>query len=132
MTRSRRYEFKKQVKRDALKRSGGLCEAVGEVYGLDEGKRCNAKLSFGLDYDHYPLPAADKYSDTLDNCVAVCRTCHKFKSNTYDTPMQAKGKRISDKHLGITRPKQKIPSRPFGGHVSNSRDINEDMEMDNG
>lgn len=34
-----RYEFPKPVKRDALKRSGGLCEATGEVYGLEPGQR---------------------------------------------------------------------------------------------
>jgi 5-methylcytosine-specific restriction protein A len=101
-----RHEFGKPVKRQALARSGGLCEAVGEVYGLDAGQRCNAPLSSGVEFDHYPAPATDKGSDTIDNCVASCPVCHRFKTSTYDVPMQAKNKRVSDKHLGIRPPSQ--------------------------
>lgn len=103
MARSRRYEFSKQTKREALQRSGKLCEAVGSVYGLLPGQRCNAPLDAGVEFDHYPAPATDKGSDKLENCVACCKTCHGFKTRSYDTPMQAKGKRVSDKHLGIRK-----------------------------
>ena len=125
MARSRRYEFSRQTKRDALRRSGGLCEASGEVYGLAAGQRCNFSLAQGVEFDHYPAPATDPGSDTLDNCVACCPTCHAFKSRTYDTPMQAKSKRVSDRHLGIRpapkmrgagfpkRPPQKSATRPI-------------------
>lgn len=98
---AKRYEFTRSIKREALKRSGGLCEAVGDVYGLAPGQRCNAPLSHGVEIDHYPAPATDKGSDTLDNAVACCPTCHRVKTSSYDVPMQAKGKRISDKHRGI-------------------------------
>lgn len=111
--RTRRYEFSKQVKRDALKRSEKRCEAVGEVYGNAFGKRCNAPLDHGVEFDHWPLPATDPGSDTLDNCVAVCKTCHMHKTNTYDTPMQAKGKRIRDKATGVVKAKGKLQSRGF-------------------
>lgn len=94
------------MKRQALERSGGLCEAVGEVYGLTPGQRCNAPLTAGVEFDHYPAPATDKGTDTLENCVAACKTCHRYKTSTYDVPMQAKGKRVSDKHRGI-RPASK-------------------------
>lgn len=107
-----RHEFSKPTKREALKRSGGLCEAVGDVYGLEPGKRCNAPLSHGVDFDHYPMSALDEDSDGLDNCVACCRTCHRFKTSKYDVPMQAKGKRIRDKASGI-RSKATIQSSPF-------------------
>lgn len=107
---ARRAEFPRKVKREALLRSGGLCEATGAVYGLDPGKRCNAPLSHGVEFDHYPLPATDRDSDTLDNCVACCRVCHRTKSSAYDVPMQAKNKRQRDRHLGI-RPKSKLRSR---------------------
>lgn len=106
MARSRRYEFSKQTKREALHRSGKLCEAIGPVYGLPPGQRGNAPLDGGVEFDHYPAPATDKGSDTLENCVAACKTCHRFKTSSYDVPMQAKGKRVSDKHLGIRRPSQ--------------------------
>lgn len=102
--RSRRYEFSKDTKRQALKRSGGLCEATGDRYGLDDGHRCNFPLAQGVEFDHYPLPATDPGSDTLENCVACCRLCHGIKTRTYDVPMQAKGKRVRDKHMGIRAP----------------------------
>ena len=108
-----RHEFGKPVKRQALARSGGLCECVGEVYGLTPGQRCNAPLSQGVEFDHYPLPATDRDSDGIENCVAACKTCHSFKTRTFDIPMQAKGKRVSDKHRGI-RPASKWASRPLG------------------
>lgn len=114
MARSRRYEFSKQIKREALQRSGKLCEAIGPVYGLPPGQRCNAPLDGGVEFDHYPAPATDKGSDTLENCVAACKTCHRFKTSSYDVPMQAKGKRVSDKHLGIRRPKHQWGTQRLG------------------
>lgn len=96
-----RHEFSKATKREALKRSGGHCEAVGEVYGLEPGQRCGAKLGAGLEFDHYPVPATDRDSDTLDNCVSCCKACHRFKTSRYDVPMQAKGRRIRDREAGI-------------------------------
>lgn len=96
-----RHEFSRQTKRAALLRSGQRCEAVGEVYGLQPGQRCNGHLSAGVEFDHWPIPATDRDSDGIDNCVACCKVCHAFKTAHYDIPMQAKGKRISDKHRGI-------------------------------
>lgn len=98
-----RHEFSQKIKREALRRSGKRCEAVGEFYGLEPGYRCNGDLSKGVEFDHYPLPATDKGSDTLENCVACCKTCHRFKTSTYDVPMQAKGKRVWDRDNGIKR-----------------------------
>ena len=98
-----RSEFSKPTKREALKRSDGLCEAVGTVYGLDPGQRCNAPLSHGVEFDHYPVPATERDSDGLENCVACCRTCHSHKTRTFDIPIQAKTKRVSDAHHGVTK-----------------------------
>jgi 5-methylcytosine-specific restriction protein A len=118
MTRSRRYEFTKGVQREAWARSEGRCEATGAVYGLSPGQRCNTPLAGRRkEYDHYPKPATEEGSDTLDNCVVCCDTCHGYKTRTFDIPVQAKVKRVSDKHLGIgskpsqwsQRPKQKAP-----------------------
>ncbi len=101
----RRHEFPLKTMREALKRSGGRCEAMGAVYGLDPGRRCNAAFDGKRpEYDHYPLPAGDEGSDTLDNCVTCCTVCHGHKTATYDIPMQAKGKRVSDRHFGIRKP----------------------------
>lgn len=96
-----RAEFSRETKRQALTRSGGFCEAAGLVYGLDLGQRCNAKLSYGVEFDHYPIRAADGGSADLSNCLAVCKKCHKWKTRTFDIPMAAKGKRIRDRHNGL-------------------------------
>lgn len=125
-----RHEFSKPTKREARRRSGEFCEAVGEVYGLPPGQRCNAPLSKGVEYDHYPFPAGDPGSDTLDNCVACCLSCHRWKTSHYDVPVLAKGKRTADKHNGITGPKQPIHSPGFHRPPSNTRDIWDDTPAD--
>lgn len=99
-----RHEFSKPVKREAVARAKGRCEAYGPIYGLEEGQRCSAPLGHGFEIDHYPIPATDEGSDTLDNAVVCCKVCHRFKTSTYDVPMQAKSKRIADRHLGIRKP----------------------------
>ncbi len=107
-----RREFTKQTKRDALKRSGMKCEAVGEWYGLEPGQRCNAPLSHGVEFDHIDLDANSK-DNSLSNAAAICIRCHKFKTAHHDIPIAAKTLRQQDKHLGITKPKHRWPSRPF-------------------
>lgn len=107
-----RANFTKPVKREALKRSGGLCEATGGWYGLEPGKRCNAPLSYGVEFDHIILDANSK-DNSLDNCAAVCIACHKHKTAKIDVPTAAKTVRQRDKALGIRGNKQKIPSRPM-------------------
>lgn len=106
-----RREFTKATKRAALLRSGGLCEAVGAWYGLSAGKRCNAPLAAGVEFDHIDLDANSK-DNSLENCAAVCLKCHDIKTRTHDIPVAAKTLRQQDRHLGITAPKQRIPSRP--------------------
>lgn len=106
-----RAEFKKETKRDALKRSGMLCEAVGAWYGLPPGRRCNAPLSAGVQYDHIILDANSK-DNSLANCAAVCIKCHRHKTDKHDTPKAAKTLRQQDKANGIRKAKAPIPSRP--------------------
>lgn len=108
-----RHNFSAKVKRQARERSEGRCEAEGVVYGLPEGQRCNASLDGKrVEIDHYPIPATDEGSDVLENAVACCTDCHGFKTASYDIPMQAKGKRVSDRNLGI-RPPSQLRSAPF-------------------
>ncbi len=105
-----RRNFTKPTKREALKRSGGLCEAVGTLYGLEEGKRCNAPLSYGVEFDHIDLDANSK-DNSLENCAAVCPSCHKFKTAKIDVPKAAKTLRQQDKNNGIRARK----GRPMAG-----------------
>lgn len=99
---SRTAEFTKPVKREALERSGKRCEAVGAMYGLADGHRCNADLGYGVNFDHIVLEANSK-DNSLENCAAVCIKCHKCKTAKHDTPMAAKTVRQQDKNLRIRK-----------------------------
>ncbi len=108
-----RREFSKPTKREALRRSGGLCEATGTMYGLDAGHRCNASLGYGVEFDHVILDANSK-DNSLENCAAVCVKCHKVKTRTHDIPKAAKTQRQKDKlGLGIKKP-SRFPKAPAG------------------
>lgn len=123
----RRYEFPRTVKRAAVARAKGRCEASGPAYGLPPDHRCNADLGRGFEIDHYPVQATEPGSDTLDNAVVCCPICHGWKTRSFDIPVQAKIKRVSDKHKGITRPKKAWPSRPFAQSTySNTRHVEEE------
>lgn len=95
-----RKEFTKKTMRLALTRSGKLCEAVGPMYGLEPGCRCNADLGKGVEFDHIVLDANSK-DNSLENCAAVCIKCHKWKTANHDIPMAAKTVRQQDKARGI-------------------------------
>ncbi|ANK73766.1 hypothetical protein FA04_14735 [Ensifer adhaerens] len=107
-----RAEFSKPTKREALKRSRMHCEAVGKMYGLERGQRCNAPLGFGVEFDHIVLDANSK-DNSLDNCAAVCIRCHRWKTAKHDTPMAAKTVRMQDKANGI-KSKSKGFQKPAG------------------
>ena len=121
-----RAEFSKVTKREALKRSGGKCEAVGAMYGLPANTRCNNDLSYGVEFDHW---IADGLSSDngLGNCLSICISCHRYKTAKHDVPKIAKMKRQRDKNGGITKPKKKWPSRKFNQQSTyNVRDINDE------
>jgi hypothetical protein len=92
--------FSKPVKRAALERSGKRCEAEGELYGLPQNVRCSADLAYGVEFDHAILWANSRDS-SLGNCVAVCPSCHRYKTTKHDTPKAAKTVRQRDKASGI-------------------------------
>lgn len=122
---TRAGDFTKPVKRAALRRSGRLCEATGDWYGLPHGARCNAPLSFGVEFDHIDQEA-NSHDGSLENCAAVCPRCHRFKTDHIDTPKAAKTLRQQDKALGITRNKKPWPKRlnPWGKKSFQNHNIN--------
>lgn len=110
-----RAEFNRETRRDALKRSGGLCEASGARYGLAEDVRCNAPLSYGVDFDH-DVPDALSGLNDLDNCRAVCKACHLWKTSKTDVPQIRKADRQRAKKDGTWVGKSsgpKLKSRGF-------------------
>ena len=100
-----RAEFSKATKREALKRSGGKCEASGKMYGLDQGTRCNAPLGYGVEFDHGVLEA-NSHDNSVENCVCACVKCHRYKTANFDIPTAAKPVRMQDKHRGIKKSKR--------------------------
>lgn len=108
-----RAEFSKPTKRAALLRSSQCCEAVGSMYGLEEGQRCNGPLAYGVEFDHVIFDANSK-DNSLENCAAVCVKCHRWKTANHDTPLAAKTLRQQDDHWGISRK----PSRMAGSRDS--------------
>lgn len=107
----KRQNFPKKVQRAALDRSGGICEAVGILYGWPVGVRCTAKLSKAKNFDHVNGDS-NGGKPTLENCAVTCPKCNQIKNNKTDTPRAAKGLRTQDKHRGIKTAKTPIPSRP--------------------
>ena len=97
----RRVEFSREVKRAALRRSRGTCEAKGATYGFPRGVRCNANLAYGVEYDHFPIRAVDGGSAELENCAAVCVKCHRWKTSRIDVPQIAKSKRLFNRQWNI-------------------------------
>lgn len=103
-----RREFTTKTRKEALKRSGMVCEAVGSWYGLPDGQRCARNLGEGVEYDHLILDANSK-DNSLENCRAVCPACHRWKTSNRDVPTAAETKR--QQFMGLkTKVKAKIPS----------------------
>ena len=72
---SGRTEFPKSVRREAWKRSGGLCEMV-----LAGGARCNCPLTTGkFAYDHVITDWMGGEA-VLSNCQVICTPCHTEKT----------------------------------------------------
>ncbi len=112
-----RHEFSARTIKAAKERAGGRCEASGPIYGLEPETRCTTVLVAGNhDVDHYPLPAHAEGSDRLENAVVVCKVHHLFKTRTFDTPAEAKIKRVRRKHgidPDLRKPRRKLQSAPF-------------------
>lgn len=96
-----RQEFPRSVKKAAMERSGGRCEAVGVRYGYPAGERCQRPVAPGaVNYEHYPRGAHDPHPDTrtLGNCTAICPQCNQFANNKHDTQREQSIKNVSFDH----------------------------------
>lgn len=96
-----RHEFPAAVKREALERSGGQCEAIGKRYGLPAGVRCQRAVYKGrVQFEHYPRGAHDPHPDTrsLGNCWATCPECNQWAANHTDKQVEQKVKNLGYDH----------------------------------
>ena len=109
-----RAEFSRATRRDALRRSGQLCEASGPRYGLADGVRCNLPLAKGVEFDH-DVPDQLGGDNSLENCRAICVACHKAKTRG-DVRQIRKADRQRDKHSGAWKKSTyRWPKRPMRG-----------------
>src|ERR1035437_10319237 len=89
---SRRDEFPRSVKLEALERSGGICEChliphVFEVF-------CGLPLGVGNTYFEHVLPDNISKDNSLSNAACLTKTCFRFKT---------------DYHNVIVRPRRTLP-----------------------
>ncbi|WP_066923084.1 HNH endonuclease signature motif containing protein [Methylobacterium sp. CCH5-D2] len=103
-----RREFTKATQRAAFKRANGQCEGV-----LHTGLRCEAVVEPGrVEFDHV-IPDALGGDNSLENCAALCRLCHRAKT-TKDQGRIAKADRQSDRHIGVKDPhRRRLTSAGF-------------------
>lgn len=117
-----RQEFSKPVRREAHKRSGGICECyrIKGVPGLTPGG-CGQRLSAGNTFYEHVDPDGAGGRPVLDNCAVLVKTCWRIKTDHYDRPVVAKVIRQHDRDIGIgRRTSAPIPgsrNTPFHKHV---------------
>lgn len=107
-----RSEFTRTTKREALLRSGKLCEASGVKYGHKGDERCGANLGDGVQFDHVQ-ECREGGDNSLANCLSVCRSCHQYKTNRVRQEC-AKSDRLAGRKER-PRSKWKWQTRPMDG-----------------
>lgn len=93
-----------RVKDRIVKRQGGKCAT------------CNRKLGMAgelIEFDHIRALVLGGENREA-NLQALCGMCHVTKTRE-DVAQKSTEARKRAKHLGLTRPKQKIPYRRFNG-----------------
>ena len=121
-----RREFPTSVKREAHRRSGGICEChlIPHVFKVFCGQPLGIGNTF---YEHIVCDGIDG-EPTLDNCAVLTKTCWKYKTDSYDKRVVAKTRRVGDIARNIKaqtfRPLPgtkasgiKKPMRPFAAPV---------------
>jgi 5-methylcytosine-specific restriction enzyme A len=104
----RRAEFSAETKRQAFRRSGGICEChrIPHVFP----QPCGCALVTGAIFYEHINPSQISGRNDLDNAAALTKTCWRIKTSTHDLPVIAKVKRVADRVLGIRpTPRQRLP-----------------------
>lgn len=99
-----RREFPSSVKWDAYQR----CLKNGKPHCEECGK-----LILGVpEYDHIKADGLGG-EPTLENCAALCGSCHRIKTHERDRPIMNKADNQKKSGAGIKR-KHRWPKRGFG------------------
>ena len=104
-----RSEFSVATKKAAKERAGDNCEDCGAVFSA----------SNPCEYDH-DLPDDLGGDNSIENCVVLCRACHRAKTKT-DRARIDKARRLRLKAQGLTKIKRKWPTRKFDGTINWNR-----------
>lgn len=99
-----RREFSPDTKRQAVRRSGGICEchllAKAGVPGFNI-QGCGVQIGVGNCFFEHIEPSYFAGRNDLGNIAAISRTCWKTKTAKYDLPKIAKTKRQQNMRFGI-------------------------------
>jgi 5-methylcytosine-specific restriction enzyme A len=95
-----RLEFTAETKRQASKRSGGICECH-LCPTLKRPQGCGMPLGIGNQFYEHITQDAIKQDNDLSNCAKLCKTCWSEKTYGTDLPVIAKSKRQRDQAWGI-------------------------------
>lgn len=98
-----RNNFTAQTKRDAHKRSAGICECH-LIPWLRRPNGCGARLSNGNTFYEHIDPDAISSRNDIDNCAVLVKTCWREKTDHYDRKVIAKSNHTRDRARGIRRP----------------------------
>lgn len=102
-----RLNFTSQTKREAYKRSQGICEC----HRIPWMVACGQPLSAGNIFYEHINPDHIVKNNSLDNCAALTKTCWRIKTDSYDRKVIKKNNHQQDRNRNI---KPKSP-REFAG-----------------
>lgn len=103
-----RLEFTTATQREALARSGGICEChlIPHVFKTPCGCALGPGNTF---FEHIDCDELRK-DNSLENCAALTKTCWRYKTDKFDKPTIAKAHRNFDRNNGIRDPwKKRLP-----------------------
>jgi hypothetical protein len=101
-----RNEFPASIKREAFKRSGGICEA--HRVPMLRTTSCRSRLTAGNVFYEHIDPVELSGGNDLSNAACLCKTHWRIKTDTYDLPTIAKCNRQRDRNRAI-KPDQYPP-----------------------
>lgn len=103
MTYTRR-NFTTKTQREAVIRSGGICECHLLAKAGVPGFRvdgCGLPIGIGNTWYEHVICDGIGGDPTLENCAVLTKTCGRLKSRSYDIPIVAKVKRQQNLRFGI-------------------------------